>query len=94
MLLTFFVAMLDNMWKGRFMAVMMIILHGNGVYCPWAFTIYANWECRGMVPPPPPPAAAYQPVAHALSKPLPRAARAPVAMDGKVIFIRPCTIHS
>ena len=47
MLATFFVAMLDNMWKGRFMAVMLIIMHANGVYCPWAYTIYANWECRG-----------------------------------------------
>eukprot|EP01050_Picozoa_sp_SAG11_P036078 SAG11_NODE_13549_length_650_cov_1.063521_1_plen_123_part_00 len=69
MLLTFFAAMLDNMWKvswgrvaiciqgevcmraraqARFMAAMMIILHANGVYCPWAYTIYANWECRGV----------------------------------------------
>jgi hypothetical protein len=43
-----FVTMLDNMWKGRFMAAMLIVHHANGVYCPYAHTIYANWGCRGI----------------------------------------------
>jgi hypothetical protein len=43
-----FITMTDNMWKGRFMAAMLIVHHANGVYCPYAHTIYANWGCRGI----------------------------------------------
>lgn len=43
-----FITMLDNMWKGRFMAAMIIVHHANGIYCPYAHSIYANWGCRGI----------------------------------------------
>jgi hypothetical protein len=49
LLLTFFVTLLDNMWKGRFMAAMLIVMNANGVYCPYSYMIYANWDCRGIV---------------------------------------------
>lgn len=48
LILATFITMLDNMWKGRFMAAMLIVHHANGVYCPYAHTIYANWGCRGI----------------------------------------------
>jgi hypothetical protein len=48
LILAMFITMLDNMWKGRFMAAMLIVHHANGVYCPYAHTIYANWGCRGI----------------------------------------------
>ena len=44
-----FLTMVDSMWKGRFMAAMIIVHHANGVYCPRAHSIYANWGCRGIV---------------------------------------------